>query len=133
MGSVIFILLVATVFAWLYSLRKGWRRNRRNTLSAGSRADETEVSDAADMPAETSLEKPAGDAESQYVYVEKKPREKRIRPEKPDVHVPRSKERRETEPKDVSPEKSWAEQLNLTDVDSAKKAFIASELLNRKY
>lgn len=133
MGSVIFILLVATVFAWLYSVWKGRQRKRGNTLSAGSRADKTEVSDAADMPAESLQEKPAGDAESRYVYVEKKPREKRIRPEKPEVHAPRSKERNETGPKDVSPEKNWAEQLDLTDADSAKRAFIASELLNRKY
>ncbi len=133
MGSVIFILLVATVFVWLYSILKGQRRKPGKTMSPHSRAEKAEMPDFDDLAAETPQEKSAAGETGRYVYVGGKTKEKRIRPEKSDVHVSCPKEHSENGPKEASPEKNWAEQLNLADADNAKKAFIASELLKRKY
>lgn len=139
MGITIAILLILTIFGWMGSVL--WERIRKNANRTSSTEANNEVEQS--MPADALQD----EYRTQYDNAETLLSNRHARKKK--------KQKNKIATADLSTEsdllninklqsnpnqyqtntscKNLAEELNLSDVDNARKAFIASELFDRKY
>ncbi len=139
MGITIAILLILTIFGWMGSVL--WERIRKNANRTSSTEANNEVEQS--MPADALQD----EYRTQYDNAEtllsnrharKKKKQKNkiatadLSTESDLLNINKLQSNQNQYPTNPSC-KNLAEELNLSDVDNARKAFIASELFDRKY
>ncbi|HCS88433.1 MAG TPA: hypothetical protein DIW30_08665 [Bacteroidales bacterium] len=133
MGSVIIGLLFAIVFGWIYSVRKTQRAKRKKMSFTGSQIGTMQDSRFPPVDNEILQEHSANGKPAHYVYTEQNDAGNMVRKDVSRPGVAPRKGKTEKSKERQSQEKSLIEELNLSDAENARKAFIASELLKRKY
>lgn len=132
MGSI--VILVIIVVWWLLSIQKKNKRNAAKRMSQQATMDDCESAESSENADSDSLHQCAAhtdEADAYYTSSWQSTMDDSSNVEADNVQKNRKKQEEAND--NSTPENNIVEELNLSDADNARKAFIASELLKRKY
>lgn len=129
MGSI--VILVIIVVWWLLSIQKKNKRNAAKRMSQRAAMDDCESTENADSESLHQCAAHTDEADAYYTSSWQSTMDDSSNVEADNVQKNRKKQEEAND--NSTPENNIVEELNLSDADNARKAFIASELLKRKY